>query len=112
MEHSQQQKGMSLDEFIHRKVQPVKMIVALLNREMELNAESQIMFGRNEVDNIITTLEIFIEEYERVTSVRSARQTQQRQRSAQGPNLIEEGAHPHGHQQMALQKKPAIKAVA
>lgn len=66
-------KGMSLDEFIHRKLQPLKVLVGMLNREMELNPGDSIALGRAELDNLLTTLELFIEDYERVSTVKSKR---------------------------------------
>ncbi|MGE0432034.1 MAG: hypothetical protein AB7K09_09080 [Planctomycetota bacterium] len=92
-----QPKGMSLDEFIHRKLQPVKILVGMLNREMDLNAGEDIHVSRMDFDNLITTLEIFIEDYERVSGVKGKRM----QRAAG-----------NSHTQFIDKPKAPVKAIA
>jgi len=58
----------SLDEFVHRKLQPIKVLVGMLNREMDMNPAESIELQRAEVDNLLTTLELFIEDFERVST--------------------------------------------
>jgi|GEM_PF-6416634 len=70
-----QNKGMSLDEFIHRKLQPVRILVGYLNNEAALIEGEDIAMDRADFDNIISTIEIFIEEYDRVSQYRSSRRT-------------------------------------
>lgn len=66
-------KGISLDEFMFRKLQPVRILVGYLNGEMQLNDGEAIELSRMDFDNIISTIEIFIEEYDRVSQHRSTR---------------------------------------
>ncbi len=66
-------KGISLDEFVHRKLQPIKVLVGMLNREMELNQGETIELRRSEVDDLLTTLELFIEDFDRVSNVTAKR---------------------------------------
>lgn len=90
-----QSKGVSLDEFIFRKLQPVRILVNYLNHELALNEGETIHMDRAEVDNIISTLEIFIEEYDRVSQHRATRlQTKKKAGFSE------------------ISSKPAIKAIA
>ena len=63
-------KGVSLDEFIFRKLQPLRILAGYLNNELELADGEQIRMQRMDLDNIVSTLEIFLEEYDRVSSFR------------------------------------------
>jgi hypothetical protein len=63
-------KGVSLDEFIFRKLQPIRILQGYLNNEVELAEGDSIRLSRMDLDNIVSTLEIFLEEYDRVSGFR------------------------------------------
>src|SRR5688572_30070529 len=63
-------KGVSLDEFIFRKLQPVRILRGYLAGEIELAEGESIAMSRMDLDNIVTTLDIFLEEYDRVSGFR------------------------------------------
>jgi hypothetical protein len=63
-------KGVSLDEFIFRKLQPVRILRGYLAGELELAEGDAINMARMDLDNIVTTLDIFLEEYDRVSGFR------------------------------------------
>lgn len=67
----QQNKGISLDEFIFRKLQPVRILVGYLNNEYALTEGETVTMDRNDYEAIISTLEIFVEEYDRVSQHRA-----------------------------------------
>jgi len=92
-----QSKGVSLDEFMFRKLQPVRILVNYLNHELALNDGDTIHMDRAEMDNIISTLEIYIEEYDRVSQHRAARVTASAKKKTQFNDIS---------------NKTAIKAIA
>ena len=63
-------KGVSLDEFIFRKLQPLRILAGYMNNELELAEGDAVRMQRMDLDNIVSTLEIFLEEYDRVSSFR------------------------------------------
>lgn len=63
-------KGVSLDEFIFRKLQPIRILRGYLANELELAEGESINMSRMDLDNIVSTLEIFLEEYDRVSGFR------------------------------------------
>ena len=63
-------KGVSLDEFIFRKLQPIRILRGYLANELELADTDSIAMTRMDLDNIVSTLEIFLEEYDRVSGFR------------------------------------------
>lgn len=63
-------KGVSLDEFIFRKLQPIRILRGYMANEFELSEGDEIRMSRQDLDNIVATLEIFLEEYDRVSSFR------------------------------------------
>jgi hypothetical protein len=63
-------KGVSLDEFIFRKLQPIRILRGYLVNELELAEGDTIRLSRMDYDNIVSTLEIFLEEYDRVSGFR------------------------------------------
>lgn len=67
---SNDSKGVSLDEFIFRKLQPIRILRGYLGNELELAEGDHIRLTRMDYDNIVSTLEIFLEEYDRVSSFR------------------------------------------
>lgn len=66
----EKEKGMSLDEFIFRKLQPIRILRGYLVSELELNEGEEIRTARQDLDNIVSTIEIFLEEYDRVSTFR------------------------------------------
>jgi hypothetical protein len=64
------EKSISLDEFIFRKLQPVRVLRAYLQNELELADGEMITMQRMDLDNILSTIEIFLEEYDRVSAFR------------------------------------------
>ena len=62
-----QEKGLSLNDIITRRLHPVRILVNYLNNEMSLNDGDDISMDRVEFESIVSTLEIFIEEFDRVT---------------------------------------------
>ncbi|MCA8940404.1 MAG: hypothetical protein KDB07_11370, partial [Planctomycetes bacterium] len=73
MEGGTSSKGISLDEFIFGKLQPVRILLNYLNHEMTLNEGEQITLSRGDFDAVISTLEIFVEEYDKVSNFQSQR---------------------------------------
>lgn len=63
-------KGVSLDEFIFRKLQPIRILRGYLANELELCDGDEVRMNRQDLDNIVATVEIFLEEYYRVSSFR------------------------------------------
>lgn len=63
-------KGVSLDEFIFRKLQPIRILQGYLTNELELAEGESIRLSRMDLDNIVSTIEIFLEEYDRVSAFR------------------------------------------
>jgi hypothetical protein len=63
-------KGVSLDEFIFRKLQPIRILAGYLQNEVELAEADNVRLTRMDLDNIVSTLEIFLEEYDRVSGFR------------------------------------------
>ena len=86
---------MSLDEFIFRKLQPVRILAGYLNNEMALNEGENITMSREDFDNIISTLEMFVEEYDRVSQHRAAARGSKKKQTASD-----------------MSNKPSIKAIA
>ncbi len=70
-------KGMSLDEFICRRLKPVRVAVSLLVRELQIAPGNDVHFEKDYLNDVINTFELFVEEYDRVSSVTS-RQTHTR----------------------------------
>jgi len=62
-------EGSSLVEFLNRRLHPVKVTVNLLARELELATGESVTLSKDDVVSIITALDVFIEDYEKVTKV-------------------------------------------
>jgi len=62
-------EGSSLVEFLNRRLHPVKVTVNLLARELELATGESVTLSKEDVVSIITALDIFIEDYEKVTKI-------------------------------------------
>ncbi len=63
-------KSVSLDEFMFRKLQPVRILRGYLASELQLSEGDEVRMSRQDFDNIVSTIEIFLEEYDRVSSFR------------------------------------------
>ncbi|MBI4569424.1 MAG: hypothetical protein HY719_13600 [Planctomycetes bacterium] len=63
-------KGMSLDDFIARKLHPVKVTIHHLAQILDLHDGDSVPMTRSQLYSVISTLEIFVEEYERVSTVK------------------------------------------
>ncbi len=74
-------KGVSLDEFIFRKLQPIRILQGYLNNEVELAEGDSIRLSRMDLDNIVSTLEIFLEEYDRVSGFRGRKNGERKKHS-------------------------------
>jgi hypothetical protein len=89
-------KGVSLDEFIFRKLQPIRILRGYLANELELAEGDSIAMSRMDIDNIVSTIEIFLEEYDRVSGFRGRK-----------------GGHDHKKTSfMDVNKQQAIKTIA
>lgn len=64
------EKSISLDEFIFRKLQPIRVLRGFLRNELDLAEGETIAMSRQEFDDILSTVEIFLEEYDRVSGFR------------------------------------------
>ena len=62
-------EGSSLVEYLNRRLHPVKVTVNLLARELELATGESVTLSKDDIVSIITTLDIYIEDYEKVTKV-------------------------------------------
>jgi len=62
-------EGSNLVEYLNRRLHPVKVTVNLLARELELATGDSVTLSKEDVVSIITALDIFIEDYEKVTKV-------------------------------------------
>ena len=66
------QDKVSMDDFISRKLHPVRILVGYLNNEMALNTGDEISMERGEFESIVSTLEMFVEDYDRVSEQNSS----------------------------------------
>jgi hypothetical protein len=64
------EKSISLDEFIFRKLQPIRILKGYLVGELELTEGEDVHMSRQDFDNIVSTIDIFLEEYDRVSAYR------------------------------------------
>ena len=56
---------MEATQFLARRLHPVKISIDLLNHELELaKSEKEVTLRKEQLESIINTLEIFIEDYE------------------------------------------------
>lgn len=74
-------KGVSLDEFIFRKLQPMRILRGYLANEYELCEGEDVRMNRQDLDNIVATIEIFLEEYDRVSAFRGRKNGVDRKKS-------------------------------
>ena len=87
---------MTFEEYVSRRLKPVRLLLTMLNKELQYSGDEQIVMSRDELENIIDTLEIFFEEY--------AHASKQAKSSRRAP-VAEVPAYP-------AEKKPALKSVA
>ena len=92
-----EQRSMTFDEYVSRRLQPVKVLVSMLSKDLKLAENDEIVFNSDEIKNVIATLEIFIEEYSL-----ASRQTKGSRRTAAAETAT---AYP-------AEKKPSLKSVA
>ena len=64
------EKSISLDEFLFRKLQPIRILKGYLVGELEMTEGEDVHMSRQDFDNIVSTLDIFLEEYDRVSAFR------------------------------------------
>jgi hypothetical protein len=55
---------MSVEKFVSRRLHPVRVVVNLLHREMEVSKGDEIYMNRALLDSIVNTLEIFVGDYD------------------------------------------------
>ena len=60
-------EGSKLIEYLNRRLHPVKVTVNLLARELELASGDSVSLSKEDVISIISALDIFIEDYEKMT---------------------------------------------
>ena len=90
-------RSMTFDEYVSRRLQPVKVLVSMLAKELDFSKDNEIIFTREELENVVATIEIFIEEYSLASNqAKGSRRTK----------VAETGtAYP-------AEKKPSLKSVA
>ena len=54
---------MTFEEYVTRRLQPVKVLVSMLKKELKLSKDEEIVMSREDLDDIVSTIEIYIEEY-------------------------------------------------
>lgn len=64
------EKSISLDEFLFRKLQPIRILKSYMVSELENTDGEDVHMTRQDFDNIVSTLDIFLEEYDRVSAFR------------------------------------------
>jgi hypothetical protein len=64
------EKSISLDEFLFRKLQPIRILKGYLVGELEMTEGEDVHMSRQDLDNIVSTIDIFLEEYDRVSAFR------------------------------------------
>ena len=57
------QKSMSFEDYLSRRIQPVKVLISMLNKELQLAADETVTFTKEELEDVITTIDIFVEEF-------------------------------------------------
>ena len=55
---------MSVEKFVSRRLHPVRVVLNLLHREMEIAKGDEIYLNRAVLESIISTLEIFVGDYD------------------------------------------------
>ena len=62
--------GMSLDEYMARKLRPVRVAVNLLVRELQMSGGNSVALPKDYLNDLISTMELFIEDYERASTIK------------------------------------------
>lgn len=55
---------MSVEKFVSRRLHPVRVVVNLLHREMEVAKGEEVYLDRDLLDSVVNTLEIFVGDYD------------------------------------------------
>ena len=58
-----QNRSMTFEDYVSRRIQPVKVLVSMLSKELKLSKNDEIMFSREELEDVVSTIDIFIEEF-------------------------------------------------
>ena len=58
-----QNKTMSFEDYLARRLQPVKILVSMLNKDLKYIDSDEITYSRDELENIVSTIDIFVEEF-------------------------------------------------
>ncbi len=56
---------MSLSDFVSRRLHPVKVTIELLKHE-HANSNDEVILGKPLLGSIVSTMELFVEDYERL----------------------------------------------
>ena len=59
---------LSLSEFVSRRLNPVKVTIDLLKHEARASNSGKVEMSVSLMGSILTTLELFVEDYERLTA--------------------------------------------
>ena len=59
----EQNREMTFEDYVSRRIQPVKVLVSMLNKELKLAKDNEINFSREELEDVVSTIDIFIEEF-------------------------------------------------
>jgi hypothetical protein len=62
--------GMSLDEYLARKLRPVRVAVNLLVRELQMSGGNSVALPKDYLNDLISTMELFVEDYERASTIK------------------------------------------
>lgn len=55
---------MSVEKFVSRRLHPVRVVLNLLHREMEISKGDEVYLNRAVLESIVSTLEIFVGDYD------------------------------------------------
>jgi len=76
----------SFEPFVTRRLHPARVTVSLLNHELELaKGAKEVILDRNLLTSVISTLEIFLEDYDAQTGREAARAAAPAQRFVEMP---------------------------
>ena len=67
---------MSLSDFVSRRMHPVKVTISLLRHELNNHSKGEVTeMSRHLLNSAISTLELFVEDYEKLISTQSKAQS-------------------------------------
>ena len=69
---------MSLSDFVSRRLHPVKVTIELLKHENAGADDKGALLGKPLLGSVISTLELFVEDYERLTAGQATRSPTER----------------------------------